>query len=148
MGKKTKGKRHQGEKETLSKQPNSDDKSVILWSFNRIDRNGIFAFDISRKDFDLKDFLTKLLTFSTITWSDLQPPDGRKSRHHSLSPSPFSKDAQERIKSMQLEEETDSFYSLALNGQTRLIGVRNGKVFQVIWYDSKHEFAPSILKST
>ena len=103
---------------------------------------------MNRKDFDLEDFLQKLLEFSTMTWQELFPKDDKKSRHHPLSPESFSKQATERINFMKLEEETDSIYSLALNGQTRLIGIRKGTIFQVIWYDAEHKFAPSNLKHT
>lgn len=148
MGKQTREKRASKRKETINKKQDSDDNSVILWSFDKIDRNGAFAFDVSRKDFDSEDFLMKMLCFSSMKWKDLFPSDVRKSRHHPLSAGSLSKEAQERINFMKLQEETDSIYSLALNGETRLIGVRNGKVFQVIWYDSKHEFAPSTKKNT
>ena len=146
MGKKTKERLVKKNKQTISSKSASTDNSVIVWSFERIDRNGEFAFDTNRQDFDVKDFLSKLLEFSTMTWQELFPKDDKKSRHHPLSPESFSKQAIERINFMKLEDETDSIYSLALNGQTRLIGIRKGAIFQVIWYDANHKFAPSKLK--
>ena len=135
-------------KSTGTETRESNDDSVIVWSFEHIDRNGKFAFDIPRKDFKLEEFLEKLLEFSTMKWCELFPPDSRKSRHHPISRTSISQEAEERIQFMQLEEETDSLFSLALNGKTRLIGIRKGIVFQVIWYDSNHEFAPSKKKHT
>lgn len=58
------------------------------------------------------------------------------------------KQATERINFMCLEEDTDSIYSLALNSKVRLIGIRKGATFQVVWYDANHKFAPSKLKNT
>ena len=43
---------------------------------------------------------------------------------------------------MHLEEDADIIYSLALGSKERLIGIRKGAVFQVVWYDATHEFAP------
>lgn len=148
MGKKTKERQVKKNKPTVSLKTILNDNSVIVWSFERIDRNGEFAFDTSRADFDTEDFLDKLLKFSTMKWCELFPKDKGKSRHHSLSPESFSKQAIDRINFMELEGETDSIYSLALSGQTRLIGIRQGAVFQVVWYDSSHMFAPSKKKHT
>ena len=121
---------------------------LIVWSFAKIDRNGEFAFNPNRKDFKLDDFLQKLLEFSTMKWSELFPPDERKSRHHALKESSLSKQALTRIEALKLDEEIDNLFSLALSGKVRLIGIREGAVFQVVWYDANHEFAPSTKKHT
>ena len=149
MGKKKfNERRKREEKFIVSKTPESNDNAVIVWSFEKVDRNGEFAFDLNREDFELEDFFKKLLDFSTMKWCELFPPDESKSRHHPLSESSLSKQALSRIKALQLEEDTDNLYSLALGGKVRLIGIRRGTIFQVIWYDANHEFAPSEKKHT
>lgn len=126
----------------LENKNKSNDATIIVWSFARVDRNGEFAFDINRDDFDVGEFLEKLMEFSTMKWFELFPRDERKSRHHPLSKDSLSKKAEERIKFMHLENDSDSIYSLALGGKKRLIGIRDGAVFQIIWYDANHEFVP------
>lgn len=148
MGKITKERRVDKRKITASPKFESNDNVIILWSFEKIDRNGAFAFDTNRKDFDVEHFFKKILEFSTMKWCELFPSDDKKSRHHPLSPDSLSKQAKERIFFMNLEEETDSIYSLALTGKIRLIGIRKGSVFQAIWYDANHDFAHSKLKHT
>lgn len=148
MGKKTSERRAAKEKLTVSLPPASTDNSVIVWSFEKIDRNGEFAFDLNRKDFNVEKVFQKILEFSTMKWCELIPSDERKSRHHLLKNAVFSKIAESRIRALGLEEKTDSFYSFALDNVTRLIGIRNGAICQVVWYDAKHEFCPSPKKHT
>ncbi|MBR5913977.1 MAG: hypothetical protein IKZ58_06415 [Selenomonadaceae bacterium] len=148
MGKKFKERRTAKEKILISLPPASTDNCIIVWSFDKVDRNGIFSFDLSRKDLDIENLFQKILEFSTMKWCELFPTDKRKSRHHTLSKESLSKQALERIEVLKLDEDTDSIFSLALNNKARLIGIRNGAVFQVIWYDANHEFSISNKKHT
>jgi len=36
----------------------------------------------------------------------------------------------------------DSIFSFALTNKIRLIGLKEGRVFYVIWYDPNHDFYP------
>lgn len=113
----------------------------------RSDRDGLFKFDPSREDFNAQDFLLKMISYSNMTWGEIrgQTHDNSKSKHHFLSASSLSKDALERIKVKKLDEFTDCIFSFAFNNLVRVIGIRatNSPEFEVIWYDAKHQFAPS-----
>ncbi len=39
------------------------ESSKVLWIFDKIDRDGLFAFNVNRSDFDHKGFLDKLMCF-------------------------------------------------------------------------------------
>lgn len=81
-----------------------------------------------------------------MSWSEIdhQTHDAKgKGKHHFLSAEGLSKQAKERIKAKRLEDQTDAIYSLALQNVIRIIGVREGATFYVVWYDPKHEFYPS-----
>ena len=142
MGKQTNEQPVRKTKATSSENTHSNDSALIVWPFAKIDRSGKFAFDVTREDFNVKELADKLAEFSTMKWSELFPHNEGKSNHHLLSESSLSKEAKNRIKIMKLEQETDSIFSLRLNSKTRLIGIRDASVFQVVWYDSNHEFAP------
>lgn len=148
MGKTVREKRTPKKKTTASAKFASNESSIIIWAFDKIDRNGEFAFDPRREDFDAVDIFQKILGFSNMKWYELFPPNTGKSRHHPLSPDSFSKQAVERIKLMELEDETDAIYSFAISGKIRLIGIRDGAIFHVVWYDPNHNFAQSKLKNT
>ena len=131
---------------TTSKQIDSSERLKIIWVFDMLDRNGIFAFNINRPDFDHKEFLDKLLAYSNMTWSQVraQTHDNGKSKHHFLNNiDKLSKEAKERLEAKKLAEYTDSIFSFALNNKLRIIGIREREFFHVIWYDPEHQFHPS-----
>ena len=85
-----------------------------------------------------------------MTWTEIsrQTHDNGKSKHHFLDEDSLSDDAIERIRKKHLEDKVDSIFSFALNNKVRIIGVRDGAEFQVIWYDANHVFANSNKKHT
>ena len=122
-----------------------------VWGFEMIDRDGKFAFDLTRNDLNPKFLLDKLIGYSSMTWQEItrHTHDGGKSKHHRLEDlDRLSKAARERIERKNLSLELDALFSFALDNVKRLIGIRQGAVFQVIWYDANHEFAPSEKKHT
>lgn len=134
----------QGKRITEEKRYSSDGLK-LAWCFDRIDRAGKFAFDPSRSDFDHREIIEKMISYSSMSWSDLrkQTHDKGKSKHHFLKMETLSVEAVNRVKTLLPEEELDSIFSLALKNVLRIIGVRKNEKFFVMWYDPKHEFCPS-----
>lgn len=135
------------------KEINHSDQSTnsrkVVWVFDKIDRSGAFCFDIKRADFEHKDFLDKLISFSSMTWSEVlaQKHDkAQKTKHHLLEFDSLSKPAKDRISALKLEQDTDRIFSFALTNTMRIIGLRDGEKFCVKWYDPKHQFCPSSKK--
>ena len=132
-------------KKTVQVSQSSENEKVI-WLFDMVDTSGPFAFDTSRKDFEHRNFLEKLLTYSRMTWAEIrrQTHDGGKSKHHYLTEvERLSKAAQSRIKELGLENDTDRIYSFALGNKLRIIGLRDREKFHVLWYDAEHKVYPS-----
>lgn len=123
----------------------STDNQNPIWMFDDLDRSGPFAFDLTREGFDHQDFLSKMISYSNMTWAEIktQTHDNGKSKHHFLDANGFSKAAQERIAAKKKEQETDVIFSFAFNNTLRIIGTRADEKFHVIWYDINHEFYPS-----
>ena len=118
-----------------SKKDSGSENLKIIWLFDNVDKDGIFAFDINRPDFDHKEFLDKLLSYSNMTWGEIrrQTHDGGKSKHHFLDDVyKFSKETRERVKAKNLENDSDSIFSFALNNKVRIIGIRQREFFHVI----------------
>lgn len=122
-----------------------DDK--VIWRFHRLDKDGKFAFDTNRQDFNYKLLLEKLLAYSTMTWQEIQQAthDKGKSKNHLIrnAQEEISKEAWQRIEVMHLEDDSDSLYSFALTNIERVWGLKIGNEFHVLWYDPKHEVFPS-----
>ena len=129
-------------------EPSSEGQKVIF-VFDRVDRDGKFAFDVKRKDFDAKVFLEKVIEYSSLTWAEVrrQTHDAGKSKHHYLTEvSRYSEAAKERIIKLRLMEDTDRIYSFAFDNKLRVIGLRDREKFHVVWYDTEHEFYPTSKK--
>lgn len=128
----------------------SNDSDFPVWTFrdvDSVDRDGLFKFDPNRKDFDTQDFLDKMISFSNMTWREIknQKHDKGKTKNHFLSESSLSSVANERIIAKGFEEFIDYVFSFALNNLVRVIGIcdPDSAEFKVVWYDPKHQFAPS-----
>ncbi len=132
--------------QVIRERPKSTLKEKPIWRFDKLDRSGKFAFDLSRKDFDCKEVLQKLIEYGDMTWDDIgkqQHDYSRRSKHHYLDISSLSKDALIRIRECHLLEETETIYSFSLQNLLRIIGLRRGAEFHIVWFDPKHEFCPT-----
>lgn len=123
----------------------STDNEKVIWIFDWIDTDGNFAFNPNREDFDCRKVLEKIISFSNQTWAEIKKAthDKGKSKHHMLSYDGISQKGKDRIKVKHLEEYNDSIFSFALENKIRIIGIRDGNKFHVIWFDLNHEFFPS-----
>ena len=128
----------------------SSNKQKSLWMFDEIDRAGDFKFDIKRDDFNHKEFMDKLISYSNMTWDEIlsQTHDDNKSKNHILDYDSLSKEAKERIFALKLDQDTDRIFSFSLRNKLRVIGLRENERFHVKWYDPEHRFCPSKKKHT
>lgn len=139
---------HEKSEKTTVKNKISYENVTPAWMFDKIDRNGKFAFDINRADFEHREFLDKMISYATMTWGQLrqQTHDDGKSKHHYLDADKISRTAQERLAAMHLEENSDQVYSIALKNKLRIVGLRDKDKFHVLWYDPEHDVYPSTKK--
>lgn len=150
MPKSTNKKTKSGSKHTVKQEGYSTDHKKIIWRFDKIDRSSRFAFDLEREDFDHKEFINKLLSYSTMTWAEAkrQTHDDGRSKNQLLSIESLSKEAVDRFKARKLEDYSDSIFSFSLNNVWRIVGIREDEFFDVLWHDPNHEVCPSKLKHT
>ena len=133
-------------KDSNFEKPASSSNEKPIWRFDRIDRDGPFAFNLARQDFKHKEVLQKLMEYGCMTWNEIvsQTHDGGKSKHHYLSSNGLSKDACERINTKCVDH--DNIFSFALQNKLRIIGLREGAEFYIVWYDPEHKFCPGSKK--
>ncbi len=152
MGKKVTKQNHSSKsgKKTVQQMHGSSDSEKIVWLFDNLDVAGEFAFDVNREDFQHKEVMEKMIAYSSMTWADLKrgTHDAGKSKHHEIDIAQLSAEAQARIRAKHLEEATDSIFSFALQNKLRILGIRDGRFFHVLWYDSEHRACPSEKKHT
>ena len=70
MSKKTTRKNQVALEKSTSRSPNSSENMKSIWMFDKIDRSGDFAFNLSR--IDHKEFLEKLIDYSNMTWREIR----------------------------------------------------------------------------
>ena len=121
---------------------NSTDCQTPLWSFGKVDNGGKFRF--SQEDINTELVIEKLISLSTMTWSEIKKAthDKGKSKNHELNYEGICAEGKDRIREKKLTEDADSIFSFALTNKIRLIGLKEGRVFYVIWYDPNHDFYP------
>ena len=127
----------------------SSEGMTPVWCYDKLDRDGPFAFDTARDDFQHREVLEKIIAYSNMTWADIrkQTHDKKgKSKHHFLEVESLSAQARERLKAKRLEEHSDSIFSFALQNKLRIIGIREDERFHAVWYDPEHGFCPSTKK--
>lgn len=129
----------------------SSDRKAPVWIFDKIDRSGDYAFDVSREDFNHKLVLEKIIEYASMSWIDVkQQTHGQKgkSKNHYYPLNEMSSTAQKRFVQLGLDEYGDSIFSFAVSSVVRIIGYRENEYFHVLWYDAQHEVYPSKKKHT
>jgi len=130
------------EKRVVSLSHSTNGETMIL-RFDMLDRDGLFAFDLDRRDFQHREVFEKLIQYSNMTWNQItSQTHDQKGKHHMLNANGLSGEARERVRAKHYEEYSDSIFSLALQNRLRVIGIRIGREFHVVWYDPNHEFYP------
>ena len=140
----TKKEQETSQRRTFQEKFPTDSKNPA-WRFERVDRSKPFAFDPHRSDFDAILVIDKILSYSSLTWEEIkqQTHDDGKSKNHTLDYHGLSKAAKERIQKLELSvEDQDSIFSFAFTNKIRIVGIKDGADFFVLWYDPKHEVYP------
>jgi hypothetical protein len=117
------------------------DKETPFWCFDNPDNDGMFR--LSKETVNSELLIDKLLSLSKLTWAQIKTAthDESKSKNHELDYANISSSAKERIKAKKLsDEDIDALFSIAFTNKIRLIGLKKGRTFHAIWYDSNHEF--------
>jgi len=106
--------------------------------------NGGFNNKVFRNEW-CKNILPKLLDFERKSWAIIANDSSGKSRgtrNHHVSINDLDKVAQKRLKKLQLDE-SNSLYSLRLDGKKRIWGIVHNNVLNLLWYDPYHHVCPS-----
>ncbi len=67
--------------------------------------------------------------------------------HHAIPIANLSKDAIERLKSIN-QDDIDEVFSFHFGGKERIIGLRDRGIVKLLWWDSEHQVCPSQKKHT
>ena len=122
--------------------------NYMVWVFNRAVINGKFSFSPNRSDMNTVEILSTIMEYNKKTWpeveNELHGSKNRKTKHHFIGESydSFSKTAKEEVDRFLDEQDLDRLFSFRIDGKTRVLGIREGEKFFVMWFDPNHEFYP------
>lgn len=119
-----------------------------VWVFHRSDCHhkkwGLF----NCKDF-CNTILSKLISFERMTWAEIQNASSGRTygtNNHNVKICDMTKEAQKRARKINLN--VDELFSLRLDGKTRLYGIIEDGVYNIIWYTNNHDICLSYKKHT
>jgi hypothetical protein len=138
-----KGDKKDRHKQVVQTNDISTDRETPIWSFDNVDNAGVFRFGKDEVNTEL--IVDKILSLSKMKWIDIKKAthDDGKSKNHELDYEGISDDGKNRINAKQLtKEDIDTIFSLAFTNKIRVIGLKKGRIFHVMWYDPNHDFYP------
>jgi hypothetical protein len=106
------------------------------WSFRRMDINGPWCFYKDGAN-HIKTIIEGLRPYEDKLWKEI-PGD----RDHAIKRKSLCQKAQNRLKEIGLDD-TEEVFSIHLGSLPRVIGIRDGAVLRLLWWDIKHEVCPS-----
>ena len=106
------------------------------WRFSTVDLAGPFAWPKgTQKELEI---VSKLHSFDSMRWSQIEGPD-----HHFLNAESLSGEAKGRLEVIGREDEIDSVFSFHLQGAPRIICIRERNIAKLLWFDARHMVCPS-----
>lgn len=111
------------------------------WRIGRLDFDGPWCPRKMQVD-ELAMLIARLKNFESIPWTELH-----KTGSHSIPVDSIVKAAKDRLTELNMDD-IDELYSLRMQGQPRLWGIKRGHIFSVLWWDPLHEVCPYHKKHT
>lgn len=110
----------------------TDNQRKISWQMGAFDWDGPWG----RASFDGRDIsdliVSHIRSFESMSWGELP-----EKQHHSIDVEKLNKCAQRRLADIQ-QDDIDQVFSLRVQGQHRIYGIKDGSFLKVLWYDLNH----------
>ena len=124
-----------------SEDPTNSDRQTVAWRISEFDYGGPWG-DTSLDGKNMQDLVRKWAhPFETQKWGDLLGAAGGRNKgnnHHPIDVQDLSKIAQARLVEIHKDDLVESIFSFRVSGTTRVYGIRDGRVFNVLWFDPWH----------
>lgn len=112
-------------------------KLSVHWSFKIMDLTCCWSDETYNGD-TFCEIAAHLRDFEGRTWGQIESD---RSRQHPVWRDRLILDAQKRLSQIK-QDDVDSLWRFRFTGQKRLWGIRDGRVFKVIWWDPQHCICP------
>jgi len=115
------------------------------WSFAHLDLVAPVGGWMHIRFDQLDELKGRFRNWETMTWNEILSA-GRK-QNHPIDVSKCIPAARARLRVLGLDDR-EQLMSLSVNSTARVIGIRDGTVFRIVWWDPDHQICPSQLKHT
>lgn len=113
--------------------------AAFRWRAQYARWEGPWAWELASPRDILADVVRVLHEYEMGSWSDLV----NGSRHnHYITVESIVHEAQQDLEKHWPEDLPDRLWSLHIHGKVRIWGIRQGDVFQLVWYDPEHTVFP------
>jgi hypothetical protein len=112
------------------------------WHVRILDRGGPWCWDSIDTGVLWEIIHSKLSNYEKMKWSEIEGP-----RNHFIQVPQLIPEARARLAEID-QDDTDSLFSLHLDGKKRILGIRDGHVLKILWWDPDHQVCPSPKKYT
>ena len=141
----------------------SDNNSKIVWDFSRLVRDGDFGFHkeaILDEVETLDSIFEFLFNYSTKTWGEIRretrPAKSHSKsvyKHHEISFEDFEEKNPRFLNEAKCRfrnwlEEYNGFYSFYVKSRMRILGIKSGSTFYVLFLDPRHLAYPVEKRNT
>jgi hypothetical protein len=106
------------------------------WRFSTVDKGGIFVWPKGTPT-EL-EIVSKLHDFDSMKWCEIEGHG-----HHFLSSESLSDEAVRRLQDIHRDDDIESIFSFRLQGEVRVICIRDGNIANLLWYDPDHRVCKS-----
>ena len=89
-----------------------------------------------------RGLVDRLQSFESMTWREIE----RDGKHHPMSHVAISAKARRRLAELP-HVDPELLYSLRITQRRRLWGIRQGRVFRILWWDPEHTVYPMDIKN-
>lgn len=113
-------------------------RQTPVWSFSKFDPE----INLPKGDINSCSFCEiagHLRAYEGMAWKDII---AKEDRNHYVDIDKFQKFAVDRLRVLGMDE-YESIFRFRLTGKNRLWGVKEGRVFLVLWWDPEHEICLS-----
>ena len=117
----------------------STEQETPIWSFAIYDSG--LTFDGVPANETFRHIAGHLRTYEGLTWAQITQRD------HKVSKDQFVRQAYDRLLEIQ-QDDVDELWRLQFGARLRLWGIRDRRVFRVLWWDPGHRVCPSPKKHT
>jgi len=120
--------------------PERANEQTPVWSIALFDGEGPWGRSKIDDEAHLwAEIYPKLRAYESMTWNEILQ---NKKRDHAVAIDGLIKAARDRLALLRLDD-LDELFRFRLGGTMRIWGIRDGRVFKLLWWDPDHEICPS-----